>query len=122
MYVYVRMYNAVMHLFVGNKHPCLKELYRYVTPLYAAEWREIGIGLGLSDPQLKVIRADHPTSTRDCCNNMLTVWLQVDPAASWEKVFNAIDSLTVSSGTYLHTYICTYCNYILTCVFWHERM
>ena len=110
-YVCICMYNAVMHLFVGNEHPCLKDLCGYVTPLYAAEWREIGVGLGLSDPDLKVIRADHPTSTRDCCNNMFRFWLQVDPAASWEKVFNAIDSLAMSSGTYLRTYVHTAITY-----------
>ena len=82
---------------------------RYVTPIYATEWREIGIELGLPNAKLKEIYVDSK-NVKQCCNDMLAEWLCVDTEASWKKLFSAIDSPAVTSnpesnssnGKYLH--------------------
>ena len=72
-------------------------MYRYVTPSYGREWKQIGIELGLSYPQLKEIKADNH-NVKECCNEMLAVWLNVDTKASWKKLFAAIESPAVISN------------------------
>ena len=102
------VFNSIHYLLV-NTTPLLKDLYRCVTPTYATKWKEIGIELGLRDTKLKEINVDRKT-VKDCCNDMLAHWLCVDMEASWEKLFNAIDSPSVTSdpesdssnGKYLH--------------------
>ena len=78
--------------------PKLKDLYQHVTPHYAADWKEIGIELGLPIGELRAIEAGYPTNVKWCCNQMLEKWLEMDSAASWGKLFTAIESPAVSSG------------------------
>ena len=46
--------------------------------------------------QLDVIKADNPTNTNECCINLFTKWLEVSKDATWEKMFEAIDTMTNS--------------------------
>ena len=78
--------------------PKLKDLYQHITPQYAADWKVIGTLLGLPSATLDVIERDNHYKTRECCNAMLNKWLQVDPTASWEKLFTVIELPVVSSG------------------------
>lgn len=78
-----------------NTAPSLRDLYRYVTPSYATEWKQIGIELGLSAVKLKEIRVEN-IKVKDCCNEMLEEWLCVDTKASWKRLFNAIESPAVT--------------------------
>ena len=77
--------------------PLLKDLYEYVTPQYAADWKVIGTLLGLPSGELKAIEAGYPTNVKWCCNQMLEMWLEMDRTASWEKLFTVIESPAVSS-------------------------
>jgi len=94
-----------------------KDLQRHVTPQYAADWREIGVELGLTDAKLRAIRKNNPHSVKDCCNDMFSEWLRLDKTASWEKLFAAIESPAVSGGPVRGNYIvctcivCCYSNY-----------
>ena len=81
-----------------NTTPLLKDLYQCITPRYAADWEVIGTLLGLPSGELKAIEAGYPTNVKWCCNQMLKKWLEVDPTASWKKLFTAIDSPAVSSS------------------------
>ena len=81
--------------------PSLKDLYKQITPEYAPFWREIGILLGLSDAKIRIIQANNPSDVKRCCNEMLAQWLRVDPDASWEKLFAAINSLVISSSQHV---------------------
>jgi len=84
--------------------PLLKDLYELITPQYAADWKVIGILLGLPKGELNSIEAGYPTNVKWCCNKMLEKWLEVDPTACWEKLFAAIESPAVTiQGIY--TYI-----------------
>ena len=78
--------------------PKLKDLYQYITPQYAADWKVIGTLLGLPSEELKAIEAGYPTNVKWCCNQMLERWLEVNPTASWEKLFAVIESSAVSSA------------------------
>ena len=91
-------------IFVGHECPTIKDLALYVVPLYAADWREIGLALGLSNALLRIIKADHPISVRDCCTAIFKEWLQRSNDPSWEMVLNAINSLSVSNGMYINLY------------------
>ena len=39
------------------------------------------------------IEHDHPTNCETCCSKMLAEWLQSNPAACWEDLITAVDSL-----------------------------
>ena len=78
--------------------PSLKDLYECITPKYAAKWRVIGTLLDLPNGILQAIEAEYPINVEWCCNKMFEKWLEVDPTASWEKLFTAIESPAVSSG------------------------
>ena len=77
----------------------LKDLYQYVTPQYAADWKVIGTLLGLPSGELKAIEAGYPTNVKWCCNQMFEKWLETDTgAASWRKLFAVIESPGVSDS------------------------
>ena len=78
--------------------PKLKDLYQHITLQYAADWKVIGTLLGLPSATLDVIERDNHYKARECCNAMWIEWLQVDPTASWGKLFTVIESPAVSSG------------------------
>ena len=94
----IRIWGRTYLLCIVIEVPSLRDLYRYVTPQYATEWKAIGAELGFSDPKLNIIRANHPCSIKDCCNEMLSQWLRIDSTPSWKKIFNAIDSPAVCGG------------------------
>ena len=77
----------------------MKDLYKHVTPCYAAYWEDIGIYLDIVPGHLKIIKADHPGDTIGCCKDMWKKWLEVDLDATWEKLFAAIDSAVSTSSS-----------------------
>ena len=93
----IRCVNYVTQLiYIVNTAPSLRDLQQYFTPRYAVQWRMIGIQLGLPSGKLDIIEHDNRDKARECCNAMLKEWLQVDMAASWEKLFTVIESPAVS--------------------------
>ena len=83
-------------MFIETKRPELKDLCKHVLPLYAAQWRMIGIILGMQSGQLEVIKADYPNNAVECCTNLFIKWLQGNENVTWEKMFEAIDFVTSS--------------------------
>ena len=77
--------------------PLLKDLYQHITPNYASDWKVIGTLLGLPSGTLDIIEHDNHHKAIPSCNAMLKKWLEVDPSASWEKLFKVIESPAVSS-------------------------
>ena len=67
--------------------------------MYAPDWKVIGTLLGIPNEELKAIEGGYPTNLKWCCNRMLEKWLEIDPTASLEKLFTAIQSPAVS-GTH----------------------
>ena len=85
-----------MHALLASSRPELKDLIGYVTPQYAAHWKEIGICIGVRAEDTKIIELAYPTMLDKCCNEMFFKWLEYDVDASWDKLFTAIDSPAVS--------------------------
>ena len=90
-YMYIILYMWFIHWSV-NTTPLLKDIYEYITPQYAADWKVIGTLLGLPSGELNSIEAGWPTNVNWCCNQMLGKWLETDAFASWGKLFTVIES------------------------------
>ena len=84
------------YIAIVNTTPLLKDLYKHVTPQYAADWKVMGTLLGLPSGRLQAIEAGWPTNVKQCCNQMWEKWLQMDITPSWEKLFSVIESPAVS--------------------------
>ena len=93
LYSYFHFYLCI---YIENKRPSIKELCRYVLPLYGAHWKEIGIFLGIQSGQLDVIKSDNPANANGCCIDLFRKWLQGTDNVTWEGIFEAIDLVTVS--------------------------
>ena len=62
----------------------------------------IGTLLDLPREELKIIEHDNYHKAVQCCNAMLDRWLEVDPSATWKKMLEAIELLSVSSDQAFH--------------------
>ena len=93
-----------------NGHPQLADLYRDIVPMYAIHWEELGIKLGLKEHHIATIshnNAYNPNRTVDCCKSMLNKWLEIDCSATWDKLRNAIR--TISKGELIvYVYVSMY--------------
>jgi len=90
----ITIINAV-HIFAvltACSAPQMKDLQNQITPHYAAHWRVIGTQLGLPKGRLDIIEHDNYHKAELCCNAVLEEWLEVDPSASWQKLFKVIES------------------------------
>ena len=82
--------------FIGTERPDIRDLCKYVLPLYAAHWWEIGIFLNIKPGQLEVIKLNNPANANRCCIDLFGKWLLGRDDVTWEKMFEAIDLATVS--------------------------
>ena len=94
--IYGTHVKIIINFVTGATTPKLKDLNHHITPQYAADWKVIGTLLGLPSGELKAIVAGWPTKSKRCCNQMLGLWLEIDSAASWQKLFTVIESPAVS--------------------------
>ena len=85
-----------LRTFIETKRPELRDLCRYVLPLYAAHWKKIGVFLDVQPGLLERIEHDHPVKADGCCMDLFIKWLQGKDNVTWEKMFEAIDLATVS--------------------------
>ena len=81
-----------------NTSPSLRDLQQCFTPQYATQWRVIGTQLGLPTSTLDIIEHNNRDKAMECCNAMLSKWLQLDTTASWKQLFTAIKLLAVPCG------------------------
>ena len=76
--------------------PELKDLCVHFIPRYVLQWKVIGTLLGVASEELDIIGHDNHDKAKPCCYDMLKKWLEIDPTASWEKLFTAVESPAVS--------------------------
>ena len=57
----------------------------------------MGTLLSLPTGELNAIEVGFPTNIKWCCDKMLEKWLEVDPTASWRKIFTVIESPAILS-------------------------
>jgi len=79
-----------------HTRPSLRDLQQCFTPQYALHWRVIGTHLRLPTAELDITEHDNHYKAKECCNAMLSKWLEVDTSASWEQLFTVIESPAVS--------------------------
>ena len=87
---------TLLLLFIEAKRPDLKDLCRYVLPVYAAWWYQIGIFLGIQSGQLDVLKSNYPSDANTCCMMLFTKWLEGTANATWKMMFEAIDIVKMS--------------------------
>ena len=88
----------LIHIIGAETRPLLKDLQLYITPYYAADWREIGVLLGIRIGILNSVEYERSTDVERCCNKMLEIWLDNEADASWAKIDAVINSPAVSGG------------------------
>ena len=107
---------------IGTDKPTLKLLSKYVKPIIAPQWRDLGVQLLLdkSTPKLNIIEKDNSKDIEACCREMFEYWLGVDEGASWNKLINALEEIgqnalaasikqNVLKGNFIG-----YCSYVAT--------
>lgn len=77
--------------------PSLKDLLEGSLS-HATHWKEIGSLLGVNPRDLKIIENDNMYRVQPCCRAMLEKWLEVDPDASWPKLFEAVNQIFIGGG------------------------
>ena len=70
----------------------MKDINGYVTRKYAADWKEIGIELGLRLATLKIIESDHPLKSATCFQVMIDNWIQSNKA-TWKALEVALTNV-----------------------------
>ena len=103
-YLYIHVYECVTirahyYLLVPsiNERPRIADLQNYITPNFATKWKEIGIGLGLTQERINIIEEDNRNKCEKQCNAMLYHWLEVKSInATWKKLLTILDSPAVN--------------------------
>jgi len=72
----------------------MRDLNRYVTKKYAADWKDIGLELGLQLDTLKIIKRNNPQQAEDCCEEVLDKWLKLTPNATWKTLEVALTNVS----------------------------
>ena len=83
--------DIMFSLYVGTEYPYLKYLYRHVRPDITGKWYDIGVELfDVKDiPVLNTIRINDPGDADRCTAEMLRLWLDRKPDASWNQLIQA---------------------------------
>jgi len=71
----------------------MKHLNRYVTKKYAADWKDIGIELGLELDVLDIIERDNPQRSVACFQKTLDKWLKLTPTVTWKTLEVALTNV-----------------------------
>ena len=81
-----------VHTYIGSDHPALKYLYKHVKVGITNQWYEIGVEL--LDPGdeivLDAINRNHPGDVDKCSAEMLKLWREKKPEASWNVLLTAL--------------------------------
>ena len=70
----------------------MRDLNRYVVKKYAADWKDIGIELGLDFDAMVCIEKDYAKSVA-CFQQSLVMWLNLTPNATWKALELAITNV-----------------------------
>ena len=102
MYISGNVLVPTVYISIGYKRPTSRDLQRYVIPEYAHRWKDLGALLDLDQSELDIVFKDTPTDSKTCCREMLSIWLQKNTDASWDKLLLAIDKLPSQQGIYIY--------------------
>jgi len=71
----------------------MRDLNRYITRKYAADWYDIGIELGLGLHVLDVIERDNLQQSVNCLRKVLDKWLRLSPDTTWRTLEVALTNV-----------------------------
>ena len=72
----------------------MRDLNRYVTRKYAADWEDVGIELGLDLDVLDIIKKDNPHQSETCFKKTLDKWLKLNTDdATWKTLEVALTNV-----------------------------
>ena len=76
---------------IGTDRPALKYLNRHVRANITGKWHDIGVELFdvKGEPVLNTIRINNPGNADQCTAEMLQLWLDRQPDASWNQLIQA---------------------------------
>ena len=93
------IYNYLIRLLsIEQSTPTIRDLNRYVIKNYAAEWKDIGIELGLQLNTLKIFSENHQKECVSCFQSTLNEWLNLKPNADWRMLEVAITNVRRASN------------------------
>ena len=79
----------------------MRDLNRHIVEQQAAQWKRLGLELGLKDYHIANINANNSSCNERqvevCCSQMLQKWLEIDPSATWGKLDDAIKNIKLPS-------------------------
>ena len=78
-------------MFLGNNRPELKDVNNYVVIKCATKWKQLGENLNIDEDLLNIIDKDNPNNCENCCSKVLSLWLDLNPNASWGILLDAVD-------------------------------
>lgn len=69
-------------------------LNRHVRESIAIKWQEVGIELLKQNGEkaLRIIKANNAGNASECCAEMLQLWLDRQPEATWNQLIEALRS------------------------------
>jgi len=73
--------------------PTMKDLNRYVTNMYAADWKDIGLELEFKSECLEIISKNNQQECVACFKSTLDSWLKSTPHATWRTLEVAITNV-----------------------------
>ena len=91
--MYLRNNHTSIIVPTGSRKPTLTKIINYnIRDQATVDYYELGLQLlpDNAQVQLDIIQKDNPTDARACCTKMFKYWLDVDTAASWNKLIQAL--------------------------------
>ena len=70
----------------------MRDINRY-TKKYAADWKDIGIELGLEIEGLSIIKKNNPSDCESCFQDMINNWLKLTVGATWKALEVALTNV-----------------------------
>ena len=88
----------VRSVFIEQSTPTMQDLNRYVTKIYASDWKDIGLELGLQFNTLEIFSKNHQKECVPCFQSTLHEWLNLKPNATWRMLEVAITNVRRASN------------------------
>ena len=91
LYTLLAAYDHACFFVVGTDRPALKYLNRHVRLDITTKWHDVGVELldVEDEPKLKAIKANSSGDVDKCTAEMLQLWLERKPNASWNQLIEA---------------------------------
>ena len=93
-------YHQELLYVLGNNRPTLRDINNHVVMKCATYWKQLGKNLDIDEDLLNIIEKDNPDKCEDCCDRMLSEWLDLNPTASWGILFDAMNKVQGTLNSY----------------------